>query len=153
MAMTLSSPAFAQGGMVPKKYTCDGESVSPPLRWSGVPDDARSLLVVCDDPDAPGTFYCWAAYDIPPTWRGLDEGHGMETLARGFKQAINGFGLPGYAGPCPPRRDAPHAYHFRVSALATDALPTGPAPTCEEVVALAQPYELEFAELIGFRAR
>lgn len=153
MAMTLTSPAFGQGGTIPKKYTCDGDGISPPLRWSEAPDGTRSLLVVCDDPDAPGTFYCWAAYDIPPTWRGLDEGHGMETLAGGFKQAINGFGLPGYAGQCPPHRDKPHAYHFRVSALSIESLPVGIGPTCDEVVALAQPYEIESAELVGFRGR
>ena len=153
MALMLASPAFTNGDVIPKKYTCVGEGVSPPLSWSEVPEGTQSFLVVCDDPDAPGTFYYWAAYDIPGNWRGLYEGYAAETLAGGFKQAINDFGTPGYGGPCPPPGERSHVYHFRLSALATDTLPAGPGPRCEEIVALAQPYEIAFAELVGFYAR
>jgi Raf kinase inhibitor-like YbhB/YbcL family protein len=101
MPLTLKSPAIPAGGTIPRKYTCDGENISPPLEWSGVPANARSLLVVCDDADASGgVFQHWAAYNIPPDWTGLIEGYGPETLERGgFQQAINGFNKPGYAGP------------------------------------------------------
>ena len=77
------STAFRQGSDIPKKYTCDGDNVSPPLAWSGAPESTRSFLLVCDDPDAPAEiFHHWAAFDIPPDWRGLKEGHGAESLGR-----------------------------------------------------------------------
>jgi hypothetical protein len=154
MPLTLASPAFRQGGDIPRKYTCDGENVSPPFAWSGVPEGTRSFLLVCDDPDAPsGVFRHWAAYDIPADWRGLKEGHGPESLADGFRQAINDFGKPGYAGPCPPRRDKPHHYHFRLSALSEETLPVAPSATCDEVAAVAEPYVLEYVELVGLYRR
>ena len=69
------STAFRQGSDIPKKYTCDGDNVSPPLAWSGAPESTRSFLLVCDDPDAPAEiFHHWAAFDIPPDWRGLKQG-------------------------------------------------------------------------------
>jgi hypothetical protein len=108
---------------------------------------------VCDNPDTPGIFYHWVAYDIPAGWVGLDEGDGVETLANGFKQAINSFGQPGYAGPSPPRGHPPHSYHFQVSALSIDRLPAGPAQRSEEIIALARPYEIAFSELVGFYSR
>jgi phosphatidylethanolamine-binding protein (PEBP) family uncharacterized protein len=89
----------------------------------------------------------------PAHWRGLEEGNAAETLANNFRQAINDFGKPGYAGPCPPRRDKPHRYHFQLSALSEPSLPAASSATCEEVVALAQPYVLEFVELIGLYRR
>lgn len=154
MALTLGSTAFRQGGNIPQKYTCDGENVSPPFGWSGVPEDTRSFLLICDDPDAPsGTFYHWAAFDIPPDWRGLNEGRGAERLANGFRQAINDFGKPGYSGPCPPPGDKPHRYHFRLNALSESSLPVSPSATCVEVIALASPYILEFVELVGHYQR
>jgi len=154
MALRLTSPAFAQGGQIPRKHTCDGDNVSPPLQWSGVPEGTQSFLVVCDDPDAPsGVFQHWAAFDIPGDRRSLDEGHGPETLADGFRQAINDFGRPGYGGPCPPRGDPPHRYHFRLSALSEPSLPAAPTASCAEVIALARPYVLEFVELVGLYGR
>ena len=84
MALELRAPAFEQGGTIPRKYTCDGDNVSPALRWSGVPEGTRSLVLLCNDPDAPGgTFRHWAVYDIPPDRRELAEGHGPETLRDG----------------------------------------------------------------------
>ncbi len=154
MPLRLTSVAFRQGGDIPKKYTCDGDNVSPPLAWSSVPEGTRSFLLICDDPDAPaGIFHHWAAFDIPPHWRGLKEGHGAESLANGFRQAINDFGKPGYSGPCPPPGDKPHRYHFQLNALSEASLPVGPSVTCVEIIALARPYVLEFVELIGFCQR
>jgi Raf kinase inhibitor-like YbhB/YbcL family protein len=154
MPLTLRSPAFSAGGSIPKKYTCDGENMSPPLEWSGVPANARSFLVVCDDPDAPGgVFQHWAAYNIPADWTGLKEGYGPETQEEGFRQAINDFNKPGYAGPCPPRGHRPHAYHFRLSALRNAINGAGPTATCDEIKRLAAPYEIEFVELIGYYGR
>ena len=154
MPLKLTSAAFRQGSDIPTKYTCDGDNVSPSFAWSGAPEDTRSFLLVCDDPDAPGAiFHHWAAFDIPPHWRGLKEGHGAESLGDGFRQAINDFGKPGYSGPCPPPGDKPHRYHFRLSALSESSLPVGPSATCVEVIALASPYVLEFVELVGVYQR
>ena len=154
MPLTLISPAFVQGGDIPQKYTCDGDNISPPFAWFGVPDDTRSFVLICDDPDAPsGLFYHWAAFDIPGHWPGLDEGHRAETLANGFRQAINDFGKPGYAGPCPPRGDKPHRYHFRLSALSEPSLPAAPGATCVEILTLAEPYILDAYELVGHYGR
>ena len=155
MPLTLKSPAFRAGGNIPRKYTCDGENISPPFEWSGVPANARSLLLVCDDADASdGVFQHWTAYNIPPDWTGLKEGYGPETLERGgFQQAINDFNKPGYAGPCPPRGEKAHAYHFRLVALRTVINDAGPGATCDEIKRLAAPYEIAFVELIGFYSR
>lgn len=154
MPLLLESPAFGQGEVIPGKYTCDGENLSPPLAWSGVPAETRGLLLVCDDPDAPGgIFHHWAAYDIPADWTGLKGGYGPESLEPGFRQAVNDFGKPGYGGPCPPSGDRPHHYHFRLSALSEAALPVESSATCTEIIAAARPYVLAFIELVGIYGR
>ncbi len=155
MPLSLTSATFQQGGNVPKKYTCDGDNVSPPFAWSDAPSGTRSFLLVCNDPDAPAEliFHHWAAFDIPPHWQGLKEGHAAKSSANGFRQAINDFGKPGYAGPCLPRGDKPHRYHFRLSALSEPSLPVASSATCLEVITLAAPYVLEFVERVGLYQR
>lgn len=154
MALVLKSSAFEEGGVIPRKYTCEGTNHSPPFEWAGVPAPTKSLLLVCDDPDAPGgIFHHWAAYNIPPSWKCLKEGYGAETFERDFQQAINDFGKPGYGGPCPPRGDKPHAYHFRLSALRGVIDNARHDATCDEIKRLAGPYEIEFSVLIGFFGR
>src|SRR5438067_3768113 len=72
--MEIKSSAFQEGGMIPKQYTCDGQNVSPPLEWSGVPQEARSLVLIADDPDAPdGTFTHWVVFNVPATTKSLSE--------------------------------------------------------------------------------
>ena len=152
--MTLTSRAFQQGGTIPKKHTCDGDNISPPFAWSGVPEGTRSFVLLCDDPSAPsGIFHHWAAYDIPSDWRRLAEGHGPESLADGFKQAINDLEQPGYTGPCPPSGDKPHDYHFCLYALSEPTLPVASSANCEEVIIVARPYVLERVELVGLYGR
>lgn len=120
MTLRVSSPAFSNGSAIPRKYTCDGQNAAPPLEWSGVPEKARTLAVICDDPDAPsGTFTHWLLYDIPASTEGLPE---HPTTGR---SGVNSFGKTGFGGPCPPRKDDAHHYHFRVYALDVDSL--GPA--------------------------
>ena len=154
MALELSSPAFGQGERIPREYTCDGDNRSPPLAWRGVPAGTRSFLLVCDDAHATGNiFHHWAAYDIPADWTRLGAGHGPETLVDGFRQAINDYDKPGYSGPCPPKGDGPHDYHFRLSALSEPALPVAAGATCIEVITVARPYVIEFVELVGFYER
>ena len=126
----LRSSAFTDGGMIPETFTCDGPNHSPPLAWSGVPDSARSLVLICDDPDAPrGTWSHWVAFNLPIQLKGLKEGVPTdEKIPRAVmegsppagedleaKQGKNDFGKTGYGGPCPP--SGTHRYFFRIYAL------------------------------------
>lgn len=115
--MVLRSPAFAEGGMIPSRYTCDGDDVSPGLAWSDVPDGAESFALVCDDPDAPaGTWVHWVLYDLPPAARELAERVPADPQLRaGGRHGMTDFGRIGYGGPCPP--GGTHRYFFRLYAL------------------------------------
>ncbi len=111
-AMRITSSAFAEGGGIPARYTCDGEDVSPPLAIEGVPAGTRTLALVVDDPDAPGgTWDHWVAFDIPVTDT-IPEGVGELGVA-----GVNSWGRPGYGGPCPPR--GAHRYVFTIYAVDT----------------------------------
>jgi phosphatidylethanolamine-binding protein (PEBP) family uncharacterized protein len=94
MTMTVTSPAFNPLQTIPKKHTCDGPDVSPPLSWTGVPKNAKSLVLICDDPDAPaGNWVHWVCYDIPSSVDSLAEGiQKTDTLSCGGKQGKNDFG-------------------------------------------------------------
>jgi Raf kinase inhibitor-like YbhB/YbcL family protein len=109
--ITVTSSAFEDGGRVPSRFTCDGEGVSPPLAWSGVPADAAAVALVVDDPDAPsGTFTHWVVLDLPPGTTSLDE----DATPPGA-QARNSAGRAAWMGPCPP--SGTHRYRFTVVAL------------------------------------
>lgn len=111
------SPAFAAGGAIPRRYTCDGEDISPPLEWSTPPAGAGSLLLLVYDPDAPkGVFIHWVLYNIDPRRHGVPEGVPPEPLTPYGAQAVNDFGRVGYGGPCPPRGER-HRYVFLVLVL------------------------------------
>ena len=113
--MKLSSPAFAEGELIPSKYTCDGENVSPPLEWEDVPAQTKSLALIVDDPDAPsGVFVHWLLFRIPASEKGLTEGAGGKISESGI-HGKNGFGKVAYGGPCPP--SGTHRYYFRLYAL------------------------------------
>lgn len=108
----VTSPAFVAGGAIPRQYTCDGQDVSPPLSWSGVPHGARELDLVMRDRDAPGgSFLHWQITGIPRSARGLSAGH----TPPGAKAGRNDFGKIGYGGPCPPA-GRPHHYVITVTA-------------------------------------
>ncbi len=115
--MKLASPVFEDGGMIPPLYTCDGEDISTPLVFGEVPQEAVSLALIMDDPDAPaGTFVHWIIYNMPADLRGLPEGVPPEPyLSEGIRQGVNGFGKIGYGGPCPPT--GLHRYMFKLYAL------------------------------------
>ncbi len=150
---TLKSPAFAYGGAVPKRYTCDGEDRSPPLRWQGVPEGTGALLLYVFDPDAPvGTFVHWVAYDLPPDRNGLPEGVPKTPEAMGFKQATNDFRRVGYGGPCPPRGHGSHRYFFRLYAL-DGPLGLAPGRPAREVLKAAEGHVLGEAEWMGTYTR
>ncbi|MGA2864766.1 MAG: YbhB/YbcL family Raf kinase inhibitor-like protein [Verrucomicrobiota bacterium] len=116
--MQLTSTAFTNGAPIPAKYTYDGKNVSPPLKWSGVPAEAKSLVLIADDPDAPvGTWVHWVVYDLPASVAELSEDvPKTQALAGGAKQGLNDFRLLGYGGPSPPPGKA-HRYFFKLYAL------------------------------------
>ena len=112
VSIEVTSTAFSQDESIPVRYTCDGEEVSPPLAWSGVPHDAAAVALVVDDPDAPsGTFTHWVVLDISLTTTDSPEGG----VPAGGVQASSSAGGASYAGPCPP--SGTHHYRFTVSAL------------------------------------
>ena len=152
--MRLSSSAFPDGGVIPRRFTCDGEDVSPPLEWTDVPSGARSLVLLCDDPDAPaGTWHHWAIYDIPADRTGLADDADHDADKSGFKQGINDFRRPGYNGPCPPRRHGAHHYHFRLLAVSSASLTLREEPTCRDVEHEARKHVLSEATLVGVYQR
>ncbi|HMA89346.1 MAG TPA: YbhB/YbcL family Raf kinase inhibitor-like protein [Burkholderiales bacterium] len=149
MAFKLTSSAFAEGGAIPSKYTCDGQDVSPPLDWSGVPAGAKSLALIVDDPDAPDpkapkmTWVHWVLYDIPPAAGGLAEG--AHTPA-GAKDGVNDWGRTGYGGPCPPI--GRHRYVHKLYALDT-VLPPLARPDKGGLEAAMRGHVLAEARLVG----
>ena len=120
MEIKITSSAFAEGGMIPSKYTCDGADVSPPLQWDAVPEGTKSIALISDDPDAPmGTWVHWVLFNLPAQTRELPENVPPdETLPNGAKQGITDFGRVGYGGPCPP--SGTHRYFFKIYALDTE---------------------------------
>ena len=112
--------------MIPLRYTCDGQDISPGLQWAAIPEEARSLALIADDPDAPsGTFVHWVLYGLSAERHELTENMPKdEILPNGARQGINDFGRTGYGGPCPP--SGTHRYYFTLYALDTDIdLPPG----------------------------
>lgn len=139
----LSSSAFAAGEAIPSRHTCEGENTSPPLDWSDIPEGARSLALIVDDPDAPvGTFTHWLAWGIDPAGGGLGEGEAAPAEGR------NDFGVEGWSGPCPPPGHGRHRYFFRLHALDTD-LELRPGASRDELQAALEGHVLGVAELVG----
>ena len=118
--MEIKSSSFQEGDMIPAKYTCDGQNISPPLAWNGAPADTKSFAVICDDPDAPaGTWVHWVIFDIPASINGLPESVPRRDEVPGLgKSGKNTSQHYGYDGPCPP--GGTHRYYFKLYAL--DAL-------------------------------
>ncbi len=107
------SSSFKDGKMIPDKFTCDGEDISPQISWEGLPEGVKSLALICDDPDAPsGDFVHWVVFNIPPELDGFEENAEMSEIA---DLGMTDYGRPGYGGPCPP--SGFHHYHFKVYAL------------------------------------
>jgi len=162
LTIQLHSPAFPDGGMIPKMFTCDGSDRSPPLEWSGVPPPARALALICDDPDAPGgTWSHWVVFNLPSQVKGLKEGvppeqtipeastEGSAPVVRELQKARQGkndFGKTGYGGPCPP--GGTHRYFFRLYALDT-TLELGPSASRAEVFKAIEGHILAEGRLAG----
>lgn len=127
MAFSITSPAFSEGGVIPEKFTCEGQDLTPELNWGDVPKGTKSLSLIVEDPDAPmGTFTHWVLYDIPADTVRLEQGARLKT---GIKTGMTDFGRSGYGGPCPPKGHGTHRYYFILRALdvATLGLKTGAA--------------------------
>ncbi|MCX8072933.1 MAG: YbhB/YbcL family Raf kinase inhibitor-like protein [Candidatus Binatia bacterium] len=152
MALKIESPAFSHNGAIPAKYTCDGDDISPPLRWSDVPQGAKSLVLIVDDPDAPDpaaprmTWVHWVLYNLPPDATALPEGVSRQQLPPGTKEGLNDWKRTGYGGPCPPI--GRHRYFFKLYALDTTLPDLGPA-TKAQVEQAIKGHVLEHAELVG----
>jgi Raf kinase inhibitor-like YbhB/YbcL family protein len=147
--LTLSSPAFADGGWIPAKYTCHGEDVSPELNWTDAPSNTKSLALIFDDPDSTvGLLNHWIVFNIPPNVTQLPEDAvGLGALPSGALQGKNGLKEIGYVGPCPPNEPV-HHYVFTLYALdSTLDLGTGASKT--EVVKAMQWHVLGHGSLTG----
>ncbi len=152
MAFELTSPAFKNGGEIPKKYTCQGSDISPPLKWSGIPEGTKSLVLIVDDPDAPDpknprmVWVHWILYNIPPDINELEEGFEKTKAAFKVEQGLNDWKRTGYGGPCPPI--GRHRYFFKLYAL--DIVLKGLNKPTKEILEKAMDgHILSKAELIG----
>jgi len=152
MSLTLSSEAFDHGEGIPSTYTCEAEDLSPPLSWEGVPQKAKSLVLIVDDPDAPDpqapktTWVHWVLYNLPTESDGLSEGRTFRNLPEGTKEGLNDWIRTGYGGPCPPI--GRHRYFFKLYALDTQ-LEFKAFPTKAQVEAAMKGHIIEQCELIG----
>ena len=152
MGMSLSSPAFAPGGEIPALFTCEGQDLSPALDWTGVPETAKSLVLIVDDPDAPDpaaprtTWVHWVLYNLPPAARGLPQGVAPTALPPGTKEGTNDWRRTGYGGPCPPI--GRHRYFHKLYALDV-VLPDLGTAAKVRVEAAMKGHVIAQAELIG----
>ncbi|MGR9108956.1 MAG: YbhB/YbcL family Raf kinase inhibitor-like protein [Gammaproteobacteria bacterium] len=150
--MQISSPAFTTRGAIPELYTCDAEDLSPPLNWSGIPESAKSLVLIVDDPDAPDpaapkmTWVHWVLYNLPVTSAGLPEAVAPGDLPQGTLEGLNDWNRTGYGGPCPPV--GTHRYFHKLYALDT-VLPDLQSPSKAQLEQAMDGHILEKSELIG----
>ena len=153
MTITVTSEAFQSGQAIPKKYTGEGEDLSPPLGWAGVPDGTKELALIVDDPDAPRPtpWVHWVIYKIPGEAKGLPEGIEKTSKPRdpaGVLQGQNSWPRLGYGGPMPPRGHGVHHYHFKLHAL--DApLAVEPGLDKERLLKAMAGHILAEGELVG----
>jgi len=150
--MTLTSGAFAHGGAIPARYTCDGKDCSPALAWTGVPAGAKSLVLIVDDPDAPDpaapkmTWVHWVLYNLPAHDGGLAEAVRSADLPAGTREGLNDWKRTGYGGPCPPI--GRHRYFHKLYALDV-VLPDLGRPTKAQVEKAIEGHVVARAELVG----
>jgi hypothetical protein len=152
MTLTIASDAFAHNGEMPVRFTCEGDDISPALRWEGVPEKARGLALIMDDPDAPDpehprmTYVHWVLYNIPPDASGFAEGIEPSELPPGTCEGVNDWDRTGYGGPCPPI--GRHRYFHKLYAL--DVVLEGlKRPTKAHLEAAMKGHILAQAELVG----
>ena len=148
MSLSLSSPAFSANSMLPIEYTCNGEGVSPPLAWEGVPLNTKSFALIVDDPDAPGGLWThWLLFNIPSELRQLAT---ATAVPEGAMSAKISWGSTGYGAPCPP--SGTHRYVFKLYALDT-VLSLDEHSNEEDVLMAMQQHILEQNQLIGLYSK
>jgi hypothetical protein len=151
--MVVTSATFHHLGEIPTRHTCEGKDVSPPLAWTGVPSDAKSLVLIVDDPDAPDplaprtVWVHWVLFNLPPTAAGLPEGVRRDYLPPGTREGLNDWGRPGYGGPCPPI--GRHRYFHKVYALDAVLSGFGGPPTKAQIERAMEGRVLARGEIIG----
>ena len=145
----IESAAFKQGAFIPPRFSCSGENVSPPLRWTNPPAGARSFALIVEDPDAPGGVWThWVVFNLPAQSRALDENAPkQDKLPNGGLQGLSSFGSVGYGGPCPPPGNA-HRYFFRLYAL-DNVLRLQPRARREDLLSALKGHTLGEAQLMG----
>jgi Raf kinase inhibitor-like YbhB/YbcL family protein len=145
VTIEVSSSAFEPGATIPKKHTGEGQDVSPPLEWGGLPQRTEEIAIICDDPDAPTQkpFVHWVVYKIPADRKGLPEGS-----TEGALEGKNDFGGRGYGGCMPPRGHGVHHYHFKVYALGAE-LDTPAGLSKDELLSAMEGRILDEGELVG----
>jgi Raf kinase inhibitor-like YbhB/YbcL family protein len=152
MELKLTSSAFSHGQAIPRDYTCDGDDLSPPLAWEGLPPGTESLVLIVDDPDAPDpaapkmTWVHWILYNIPPSTTFLPPGVSRADLPPGTREGLNDWKRTGYGGPCPPI--GRHRYFHKLYALDVQ-LPDRGTPTKAAVGEAMADRILASAELVG----
>ncbi|TAM82265.1 MAG: YbhB/YbcL family Raf kinase inhibitor-like protein [Acidobacteria bacterium] len=149
----IESAAFKEGAFIPSRFSCQGENISPPLKWTDPPSGSRSFALIVDDPDAPGgTWTHWVVFNLRGQTRALDENTPKQgELPNGGLQGLTSFGNVGYGGPCPPPGKA-HHYFFRLYALDT-VLSLQPGAPREDVLAALKGHTLGRAQLTGLFKR
>lgn len=156
MSLSLTSTAFGNNCPIPNRYTCDGADVSPPLQWSGIPSNAKSLALIVEDPDAPDpqapktTWIHWILYNIPPGLPGLPEDTARHGVPAGALEGLNDWMRTGYGGPCPPV--GKHRYFHRLYALSR-VLPDLHRPRKSTLAEAMHGNVLAEAALVGLYAR
>lgn len=152
MELDIRSRAFEKGKAIPMKYTCDGDDVSPPLKWSQPPENTKSMVLICDDPDAPmGTWVHWVLYGLSPETLELPEGISNEKeVLGGAKHGVNDFRKYGYGGPCPP--GGTHRYFFKLYAV-DKKIEMDAGATKDEVLKAIKGHILAEGQLMGKYSR
>lgn len=149
MSLILTSPAFADGEIIPDKYTMYHDNLMPPLKWVGAPEGTASFALVIEDPDAPhGTFRHLALFNIPADYRGVAESSDTGS-ERAMRYARNDFGNQRYDGPRPPTGHGPHHYHFRLAALDVPSLSLPAEIGAAKIWEEACKHAIDRAELVG----
>lgn len=149
--MRLFSSAFADNTAIPSRYTCDGNDISPPLDWADLPEGAKTVALICDDPDAPKKdFTHWVLFDRPPDRTLPEHVPPRPELPDGGRQGKNDFGKVGYGGPCPP--SGTHRYRFTLYALDIE-LGARAAAARQDVEKAMKGHVLETAHLTGVYTR
>jgi hypothetical protein len=145
--MQIKTTAFTDGSLIPRRFTCEGDDLSPALTWTDPPAGTAGFALIVDDPDAPrGTWTHWTLFDLPATTTGLAEGW---RGGAGGTSGRNDFGNPGYGGPCPPRGHGPHRYFFRLYALDVATLGLAEGAARKDLERAMAGHVLAQAQLMG----